>query len=143
MAKTNDAFNRLVEEDAGAGAGSAEAQLMKIQSAIQRERTILWRWFWITAALWVGSFVFQVFMLNLTQHHPGDPPSPPHGIGGPIVGVVFVIIALSTLISTIGFFFRLVMHFIHQWGSGRREANLRLIMIEDRLRRMEEANTAK
>ena len=71
------------------------------------------------------------------------PPGTSPGLFGRMCFYLLMAICLSAPMMTIVLIFRTLMHFVGQWGSGRRQANLRLIMIEDRLRRMEESGKAK
>jgi Ni,Fe-hydrogenase I cytochrome b subunit len=139
MTRKDNLADRLVEQGGTATNESIEAQLARIQTAIHREGALLRRWLWITAGLWLAVFVLNIVGLAMS-YNPSGESSGGSSAWGYLITIPLFICAISAPIATVVLIFRAVIHFVHQWGSGRREANLRLVMIEERLRRMEEAS---
>jgi uncharacterized membrane protein len=143
MAKTNDLVSKLVEQDGGAGAESAEAQLMRIQGALEREGAMLRRLVWIMAGLWAGTILLMMFGYALAYNPTGETSSGGTGFADYILIFFMIVFPVSALVLTMVLIFLIIVHFVNRLGSGRREANLRLIMIEERLRRMDQSDQPK
>jgi hypothetical protein len=102
-----------------------EAQLMRIQQAIQHKKNMILGWTWITVAFWFVALCSPDFRIGIVSFFTS--------------GILAHFAIISTLILLLWF----PLHLVHVRVLGRTETSLRLKISEEHLRQMERPSTVQ
>ena len=135
-----DLAEKLIHQSGDDSTEAVEAQLLRLKDKSRRDAKNLRRLMWWTAGLWFVAICAMNGLYFAAYQQPGEGA----GGAGPLSYLIFALAAaviIAAQVGTVLLIFRLILYLISQWGSGRREANLRLALIDQRLRQIGQQGT--